>query len=181
MRETDGERKKKSGQTRNEVYVSKWNWFQHLKFLATINTNVSNTKGYDTMNKASTSCVTVEDADEIATVKSPKKMRAEVEKKKMLVLDKAVGILNEHKKTTEPKQLTEEKHFGMLVAKTLACLSGRNKLIMQKKISDVLFEAEIQATANQENGQFGFTDLLYNQQYRGGEQYLSGFQQTFHR
>ena len=54
----------------------------------------------------------------------------------------------------------------MLVAKTLARLSGRNKLTMQKKISDVLFEAEIQATANQENGQFGLTDLLYNQQYR---------------
>ena len=71
----------------------------------------------------------------------------------------------------------------MLVAKTLARLSGRNKLITQKKISDVLFEAEIQATANQENGQFGLTDLSYNQQYsnRGGEQYLSGFQQTFHR
>ena len=71
----------------------------------------------------------------------------------------------------------------MLVAKTLARLSGRNKLTMQKKISDVLFEAEIQATANQENGQFGLTDLSYNQQYsnRGGEQYLSGFQQTFHR
>ena len=49
----------------------------------------SNTKGYDTMNKASTSFVTVEDADEVATVKTPKKMRGEVEKKKMLVLDKA--------------------------------------------------------------------------------------------
>ena len=178
-----GKGRKKSGQASNEVYVSKWKWFQHLKFLATINANISNTKGYDTMNKASTSCVTVEDGDEIVTVKTPKKMRGEVERKKMLVLDKAVGILNEHKKPTEPKQLTEEEHFGMLVAKTLARLSGRNKLITQKKISDVLFEAEIQATANQENGQFGLTDLSYNQQYsnRGGEQYLSGFQQTFHR
>ena len=114
------------------------------------------------MNKASTSCVTVEDADEIATVTTAKKMRGEVERKKMLVLNKAVGILNEHKKTTEFKQLTEEEHFGMLVAKTLARLSDRNKLITQKKISDVLFDAEIQATANQENGQFGFTGLSYN-------------------
>ena len=172
MREKVGERKKKSGQASNEVYISKWKWFQHLKFLATVNTNVSNTKGYDTMNKASTSCVTVEDADEIATVKTPKKMRGEVEKK-MLVLDKAVGILNEHKKITEAKQLTEKEHFGMLVAKTLAPLSGRSKLIRQKKISDVLSKAEMQATANQENGRFGFSDLLYNQQYRDGEQYLS--------
>jgi len=68
----------------------------------------------------------------------------------------------------------------MLVAKTLTRLSGRNKLITQKRMSDVLFEAEIQATVNQENGQFRFTDLSYNQQYRGGEQYLSGFQQAFH-
>ena len=113
-------------------------------------------------------------------MKTPKKMRGEVERKKMLVLDKAVGILNEHNKTTEPKQLTEEEYFGILVAKTLARLSGRNKLITQKKISDVLVEAEIQATANQENGQSGFTDLSYNQQYIGGEQYLSGFQKTFH-
>ena len=134
----------------------KLKWFQHLKFLATINTNFSTTKGYNTMNKESTSCETVEDGDEIATVKTPKKMRGEVEKKKMLVLDKAVGILTEHNKATEPKQLTEEDYFCMLVAKTLARLSGRNKLKMQKKISDVLVEAEIQATANQENGQFGF-------------------------
>ena len=97
MREKDGERKKKSGQASNEVYVSKWKWFQHLKFLVAISTNVSNMKGYDTMNKASTSCVSVEDADEIATVKTPKKMRGEVEKK-MLVLNKAVGILDELKK-----------------------------------------------------------------------------------
>jgi len=68
----------------------------------------------------------------------------------------------------------------MLVAKTLTRLSSRNKLIKQKKISDVLFEAEIQATANQENGQFRFTNLSYNQPYRGGEQHLSGFQQAFH-
>ena len=65
MREKDGERKKKSGQASNEVYISKWKWFQHLRFLATINKNVSHTKGYNTMNKASTSCGTVEDADEI--------------------------------------------------------------------------------------------------------------------
>ena len=44
------------------------------------------------MNKASTSFVTVEDADEVAMVKTPKKMRGEVEKKKVLVLDKAVWI-----------------------------------------------------------------------------------------
>ena len=38
----------------------------------------------------------------------------------------------------------------MLIAKTLARLRGRNKLIMPKKISDVLFEIqEIQATAYQ--------------------------------
>ena len=54
------------------------------------------------MNKASTSCVTVEDADEIATGKTPKKMRGEVEKKKMLVLDKVVAILNEHQKQLSP-------------------------------------------------------------------------------
>ena len=53
------------------------------------------------MNKASTSCVTVEDADEIATGKTPMKMR-EVEKKKMLVLDKVVAILNEHQKQLSP-------------------------------------------------------------------------------
>ena len=102
MREKDGERKKKSGQASNEVYVSKWKWLQHLKFLETINTNVSNTKGYNIMNKASTSFVTVEDADKVAMVKTPEKMRGEVEKKKMLVLDKAVGILNEHTKKLNP-------------------------------------------------------------------------------
>lgn len=43
-------RKKKQGQVSNEVYISKCKWFQHINFLATINTNVSNTEVYDGMN-----------------------------------------------------------------------------------------------------------------------------------
>ncbi|KAJ7377195.1 hypothetical protein OS493_030395 [Desmophyllum pertusum] len=121
-------------------YKTKW---KYLPFLATINANDSTTKGFDTMKKALTSIEVVEDDNGISAAKTPKKMlRQEFEKKKMLVLNKAVGIVNEHKKASEP--LSEEEHFGMIVAKTLARLSGKNKLLTKKKINDILFEAEFQ-------------------------------------
>ena len=125
------------------------------------------------MKKALTSIEVVEDDNGISAAKTPKKMlRQEFEKKKMLVLNKAVGIVNEHKKASEP--LSEEEHFGMIVAKTLARLSGKNKLLTKKKINDILFEAEFQQ--DQASGQFVLTEMSYNQQYRAGEeQYFTGY------
>ena len=43
MREKEAERKRKSGQGADEVYVSKWKWFQSLKFLDSVKENISPT------------------------------------------------------------------------------------------------------------------------------------------
>lgn len=48
MREKEAERRRKSGQ----VYVSKWKWFESLKFLDSGEEN-SPTKGFDFMQKES--------------------------------------------------------------------------------------------------------------------------------
>lgn len=55
------------------------------------------------MNKELISCEIVEDGDEIVMVKIFKNMRGEVEKKKMLVFDKVVGILIDYDKVIEFK------------------------------------------------------------------------------
>ena len=48
MREVGSQRKKKSGQSRSEVYVSQWKWYKRLNFL---NTVVNNTgKAVDSMD-----------------------------------------------------------------------------------------------------------------------------------
>ena len=173
MREREAERKKKSGQGAKEVYSSKWKWFSNLKYLTTIDANVSTTQGYDTMKKVTTIEIG-EDNDETPAVKTPKKMKAAVEKQRLFILDKTVQVLNSPTETSEPKQLNEDEHFGMFVAKSLACLSGRKKVLTQKKISDILFESELQG--DQESGQF--IDLTYNH-FRSGDHYFPGYQQTY--
>ena len=158
------------------MFSSKWKWFSNLKCLTTTDANVSNTKGYDTMKKVPIIEIG-EDNDEPPVAKTPRKMKPEVEKQRMLILDKAVQVLNSPTETFKPKQLNEEEHFGgMFVAKSLACLSGRKKVLTQKKISDILFEAELQG--DQESGQFGLTDLSYNH-LRSGDHYFPGYQQTY--
>lgn len=67
-----------------------------------------------------------------------------MEDKKLLVLDKAMGVLNEARQL--PKQgiqeISEEEAFGMVVAKTLAGLGKAEKILAKKRINDVLFEVE---------------------------------------
>ena len=43
---------------------------------------------------------------------------------------------------TTAAELSEEDAFGMVVARTLARLSPRERMLTKKKINDILFEAE---------------------------------------
>ena len=141
MRELAMERKKKSGQSASDVYVSTWRFYKLLKFLVIVN---NGTKGFDTMKRPSTEDVENEEN------KTPKKIKEELERKRLLVLDKAVGILTNQ---TLAAALSEEEAFGMVVAKTLSRLSDRAKVLTKKRINDILFQAEF--CPEQATGQTG--------------------------
>ncbi|XP_028411663.1 uncharacterized protein LOC114534417 [Dendronephthya gigantea] len=158
MREKEAERKRKSGQGADEVYVSKWKWFQSLKFLDSVKENISPTKGFDSMQK--------EDGSKPLPKKQKQKLKEDNEVKKMVLLDKAVSYLG-----AEQKQLsfTEEEHFGMLVAKTLTRLNPRQKILAKKRINDVLFDIEFHAQGAEVSltDQFAHSEFnLFDQQHQ---------------
>ena len=138
MREQALERKKKSGQSTSDVYHSSWKWYKMLKFFIIVQ---NATKGFDTMKMK----VAQDDENESppATMTPTKKTKEDFDRKRMTLLDRAVGILKGvNEAPTTAAELSEEDAFGMVVARTLARLSLRERMLMKKKINDILFEAE---------------------------------------
>ena len=153
MREKEAERKKKSGLGADEIYVSKWKWFQSLKFLEAVNENISPRKGFDSM-KAD------DNTKPLHLAKSQKiKLKEDIEQKKMVLLDKAVNYLGAD---AQQKSFTEEEHYGMTVAKTLTRLNPRQKILAKKKISDALFEVEFHGEATERPLQNRYTRSDFN-------------------
>ena len=72
-----------------------------------------------------------------------KKIKVDFDRKRMTLLDRAVGILKEvNEAPTTAAQLSEEDAFGMVVARTLPLLSPQERMLTKKTINDILFEAE---------------------------------------
>ena len=90
MREQALERKKKSGQPTSDVCRSSWKWYKMLKFLIIVN---NATKGFDTMKIK----VMQDDENEFppTTMTPTKKTKVDFDRKRMTLLDRAVGILKE--------------------------------------------------------------------------------------
>ena len=119
MREQALERKKKSGQSTSDVYHSSWKWYKMLKFFIIVQ---NATKGFDTMKMK----VAQDDENESppATMTPTKKTKEDFDRKRMTLLDRAVGILKGvNEAPTTAAELSEEDAFGMVVARTLARLS----------------------------------------------------------
>ena len=177
MREQALERRKKSGQPTSDVYHSSWKWYKMLKFLVIVQTA---TKGFDTMKIKLT---TEDDENESPAAMTPtKKTKEDLERKKMSLLDRAVGILKEVNEAPTAAELSEEDAFGMVVAKTLARLSPRERMLAKKKINDILFEAEFHGSEQITTGHIELSS--YNPMYgapvaRAAEQYCSSQFSTF--
>ena len=100
-----------------------------LKFLVIVQ---NATKGFDTMKIK----VTTEDDenDSPATMTPTKKTKEDLDRKRMSLLDRAVGILKEVNEAPTPAaELSEEDAFGMVVVRTLARLSPRERMLTKKK------------------------------------------------
>ena len=173
MREQALERKKKSGQPTSDVYHSSWKWYKMLKFLIIVH---NATKGFDTMKIT----LPEDHENESPGITPTKKTKEDFDRKRMSVLDRAVGILKEvNEAPTTTAELSEEDAFGMVVARTLARLGPRERMLTKKKINDILFEAEFHVSEHT-TGHMELSSQLssYNPMYvapvaRAAEQYFS--------
>ena len=101
IREREQERKKKSGQGTDELYVSKWKWLSKLRFLEVV---VKETKGFETAIKSQATATNYDSStcpvglSESSTSASRKRNREEMDKKRAFLLEKAVILLEEDKK-----------------------------------------------------------------------------------
>ena len=100
----------------------------------------------------------------------------------MSLLDRAVGILKEVNEAPTAAELFEEDAFGMVVAKTLARLSPQERMLMKKKINDILFEAEFHGSEQITTGHIELSSYypMYEAPVaRAAEQYCSSQFSTF--
>jgi len=149
-----------------------------LKFLVIVQ---NATKGFDTMKIK----VTTEDNENEspATMTPTKKTKEDFDRKRMLLLDRAVGILKEVNEAPTPAaKLSEEYTFGMVVARTLARLRPRERILTKKKINDILFEAQFHGSEQITTGHKELSS--YNPKYgapvaRAAEQYFPSQFSTF--
>ena len=129
--------------------------------------------------------VTTEDDenDSPATMTPTKKTKEDLDRKRMSLLDRAVGILKEVNEAPTPAaELSEKDAFGMVVARTLARLSPRERMLTKKKINDILFETEFHGSEQITTGRIELSS--YNSTYgapvaRAAEQYFPGQFSTF--
>lgn len=171
MREKALERKQKSGQPTRDVYHSSWKWYKMLKLLFIVH---NATKGFDTMKTVK---VTKDDENESpATMTPTKKTKKDFDRKRMTLLDRAVGVLKEvNEAPATAAEFSEEEAFGLVVARTLARLSTRERMLTKKKINDILFEAEFHGSEQITTGHLELSS--YNPIYgapvaRAAEQYF---------
>ena len=117
-----------------------------LKFLIIVH---NAPKGLDTMKVM----LTEDDENESPAITPTKKTKKDFDRKKMSVLDRPVGILKEvNEAPATAAELSEEDAFGMVVARTLARLSPRVRMLTKKKINDILFETDFHAGSEQTTG-----------------------------
>ena len=145
-----------------------------LKFLVIVH---NATKGFDTMKAIK---VTEDDENESpATMTPTKKTKEDFNRKRMTLLDRAVRVLKEvNEAPATAAELSEEEAFGVVVARTLARLSTRKRMLTKKKINDILFEAECHGSEQTTTGHVELSS--YNPIYgaplaRAAEYFLTQF------
>lgn len=171
-KEVSKERATKSGQATDELYVSKWTHYQQLAFLIPV---IGASKSRDTLKRISIATGDSEDELEITSPKNKKKTIAE---QKLDLLSKCTDAI-----TSNAKKIPDEKSpqkpkisaFATYVDEKLSQLNKRGRRIAEKRISDILFDIEMEAEAPQEFRVGYFSSLTqqhqqYPQSRNGGNQ-----------
>lgn len=121
-----------------DVYYFFWKWYKMLKLFFIVYNVI---KGFDMMKMVK---VMKDDENEFLVIMIlMKKIKKDFDWKRMIFFDRVVGVLKEvNEVLVIVVEFFEEEVFGMVVVRILVCLSMWERMLMKKKINDILFEVE---------------------------------------
>lgn len=141
------ERATKSGQSTDELYVSKWVHYQQLAFLIPI---IGASKSRDSLKRTNSQIVGSDEELEMASPKNKKKTIAE---RKLDLLSKCTDAITSNATKAVPEEKVPKPQisvFATYVDEKLSQLNKRDRSIAEKRISDILFEIEMGAEAQKD-------------------------------
>ena len=128
--------KTKSGQSADELYASSWIHYDRLSFLLPV---IKSSKSRDTLKRKNE-----EENEEVEETRfsTPGLKKKTIAERKIELLSKCTEAI-----TKKPVESADSKHsaFALYVDEKLSQLGKRDRRVAEKRISDVLFEVEMQS------------------------------------
>ena len=151
-REITKEKTTKSGQSTDELYKSNWVHYDKLSFLIPV---IGAGKSRDTLKRNSLP----EDATEKEGETTPVPKKKSIAEKKLELLSKCTDAITSKAAVSSEPPAQKISNFAMYVDEKLSNLDKRSRRIAEKRISDVLFEAEMSldlTEAGEQRNTFGY-------------------------
>ena len=128
--------KTKSGQSTDELYTSSWIHYDRLSFLLPV---IKSSKSKDTLKRKNE-----EENEEVEETRfsTPGLKKKTIAERKLDLLSKCTEAIT---KPAEPRPDSKHSTFALYIDERLSKLGMRERRIAEKRISDVLFEVEMQS------------------------------------
>lgn len=174
----------KSGQSTDELFQPTWRYWKQLQFLVPC---MNPRKSRDTLAAQSPdkpSLVIASDNEDTSpqAVKPRKPPQTKLNNHLLVkeeLMKECINVLKENKPPNAPPPIAEEI-FGNFVAEKLKALDRRQRIIAEKRITDILFDLEMENMATSFNyapqstfptvsvshGQFGYPSLSASDGYQ---------------
>ena len=136
-REVAKANKAKSGQSTDELYTSSWIHYHRLSFLLPV---IKSSKSRDTLKRKSED--ENEEVEEARYSTPGLKKKKTIAERKIKLLSKCTEAI-----TKKPVKSADSKHsaFALYVDEKLSQLDKRDRRIVEKRVSDVLLDVEMQS------------------------------------
>ncbi|XP_046864094.1 uncharacterized protein LOC124458023 [Xenia sp. Carnegie-2017] len=162
--------KTKSGQSSSQNYSSSWAYWDRLQFLRPV---MNAGKSKDNLSKHSSSNISPRldsvddemdtglDSESVSSkssrgsYKTPTRIRAEAEEKKRDLITTCIDVLKEPMPASNS---VNQCPFSMYVAEKLSKFPPRTRIVAEKRITDIIFELEI----NEMNSSTSHPTLFYS-------------------
>ena len=150
-REIGKVKKTKSGQATNELYKSSWVHWERLQFLVP-QMQPSSTRDTISIPDSNTPELYVEsETEEDIQPKSKRKrgsIKKKFEEKKLEILEGCSNMLAQSRYPSAEKSQSITSPFALYVDEKLKLLEKRTRMFTEKRIMDIIFEAEMGAPSN---------------------------------
>ena len=149
--------KTKSGQSTDELYASSWIHYSRLSFLLPV---IKSSKSRGILKRKDE-----EENEEVEETKfpTPGLKKKAIDERKIELLSKCTEAI-----TKKPVESADSKHsaFALYVDEKLSQLGKRDRGIAEKRISDILFEVEMQSDREEPVNRYMMYGSYGNNSYR---------------